>query len=209
MKHAEEVSTASSREYDPLSRAALPHDARALARFLIGKVLVREIDGSVLAGRIVETEAYLADDPASHGFRGETPRNGAMFRRRGGAYVYRIYGMWWCLNVSAGDEGEGAAVLLRALEPLDGLDAMRARRGRVADRDLLRGPGRLCQAMAIDQLLNGADLTKRGLLWLAQGRARAAIGQSTRIGLTKAADAVLRFYERGSHFLSGTARLNA
>jgi len=194
--------------FAPLARAALSADARHLAHDLIGKVLVRRIDGKVLAGRIVETEAYLPDDPASHSFRGETPRNRAMFQAPGTAYVYRIYGLYWCLNVAAGPEGEGAAVLLRALEPVCGLDLMRARRSGAPDRDILRGPGRLCQAMGVDDTLNGLDLTELGALFLAEGKAGGPIGQSTRIGLTKAADAVLRFYEQGSKFLSGTARLN-
>ncbi len=192
----------------PLARRALPLDALALARFLIGKSLVRALDGGVVVGRIVETEAYLADDPAAHGYIGKTPRNASMFLRRGHAYVYRIYGIWHCVNVSAGREDEGAAVLLRALEPIGGLELMRARRPGLADRDLARGPGRICEALDISMAQDGIDLCAGDQMWLAAGEPCAEIGESVRIGITKAADQVLRFYERGSRFVSGPARLN-
>ena len=181
----------------------------ALARWLIGKQLVRRLDGVVMSGRIVETEAYLADDAASHSFRGPTPRNRSMFAERGHAYVYRIYGMWFCFNVSAGPEGHGAAVLIRALEPERGLEAMMSLRGKAEPLNATRGPGRLCVALGIGPDLDGVDLcAENGALWLADAEAPAPnILVTKRIGITKAADAALRFCEQGSLFLSGPASL--
>ncbi len=193
----------------PLRRADLPSNPVALARFLIGVSVVRRIGRQVMSGRIVETEAYLVGDPASHGFNGVTARNASIFTERGHAYVYRIYGAWWCLNVSAGKIADGAAVLIRALEPISGLAAMQRRRPAASERDLLRGPGRLCEALAIDRSLDGLDLTQDRRLWLADRQPPRAIGKSVRIGLSKAEDKVLRFYARGSAFVSGPARLNA
>jgi DNA-3-methyladenine glycosylase len=159
--------------------------------------------------RIVETEAYPPGDPASHAYRGETARNATLFRRRGLAYVYYIYGNHFCLNVSSEVEGVGAGVLLRAAEPLEGIDSMRARRPRSTLRDLLRGPGRLTEALAIGRSDDGADLCAPGRLWLAaRQRPAGEPGASVRIGLTKAADSVLRFFERGSPYASGPAALN-
>jgi DNA-3-methyladenine glycosylase len=117
--------------------------------------------------------------------------------------------MYWCLNVSAGDEGEGAGVLIRAVEPRDGVAFMQNRRGQAKTRDLARGPGRLCTAFAIDQSLDGVDLCQQGPLWLARGaRRHADIGDSVRIGVTKGADARLRFFARQSTFVSGPRALN-
>ncbi|MES1158590.1 MAG: DNA-3-methyladenine glycosylase [Terricaulis silvestris] len=192
-----------------LSREELPLDPVALARFLIGVTLVRRLGRQVMTARIVETEAYVRGDPAGHGFNGLTKRNASLFEVRGQAYVYRIYGAWWCLNVSAGKAGEGVGVLIRAAEPLAGIEAMQRRRPGVAVRDLLRGPGRLCETLRVDGKLDGVDLVGAdNALWLAQRRRPRAIGKSVRIGLSKAKDAVLRFYERGSPYLSGTKRLN-
>ncbi len=179
-----------------------------LAQFLIGKTLVHHTDGARLAGRIVETEAYLVGDAASHAFRGETRRNRAMFLKRGHAYVYISYGCWPMLNVASEEEGVGAAVLLRALEPLEGLDAMRARRGAVRDLDLARGPGRLAGAMAVSLVHDGADLCGPGPLFLAaETRRPAAIVTATRIGISKDAERPLRFFERGNRFVSGPRAL--
>lgn len=202
------ASNASPKHLRPLARAALPSDPVALARFLIGVSLVRRIGGQTMSARIVETEAYTVDDPASHGYNGLTKRNAVLFDERGRAYIYRIYGAWWCLNVSAGRRGEGGGVLIRAAEPLAGMSLMQRRRPNVEARDLLRGPGRLCEALAIDADLNGVDLTQNRSLWLSSRQAPANIGESVRIGLRKAEDAVRRFYDRGSRFLSGPARLN-
>ena len=187
----------------------LPRDSESLARYLIGKILVSDAGGKRTSGRIVEVEAYLAGDPASHAFRGMTQRNAAMFAERGHAYVYRIYGTSWCLNVSGSHAGVGEAILIRALEPLEGIATMRLRRGNVADRDLLRGPGRLCEALGIDRAVDGADLcASRAAVRLYDDGARPSTGISTRIGLTRAAERELRFYARGSKWLSGRAALS-
>jgi DNA-3-methyladenine glycosylase len=190
----------------PLARRSLPNDPAALARWLIGKRIVRIAASHLMIGRIVETEAYLADDPASHSFGGITARNASMFAEKGRAYVYRIYGIWFCLNVSAGATGHGAAVLVRALEPEVGSAQMSERRGGAA-RDFARGPGRLCSALDIDRNLDGLDLcSANGALWLAAGqKPRGLIDAGPRIGVTKAADLALRFYERGNPYVSGPA----
>jgi DNA-3-methyladenine glycosylase len=181
-----------------------------LAQFLIGTLLVRKFDdGGFVSGRIVETEAYLPDDPASHSFRGRTERNRTMFGNHLHAYVYFIYGTVYCLNVSSEPAGIGAAVLVRALEPVDGIAIVRARRPRVAERDLLRGPGRICLGLDIDRRFDGADLETDARLWLADdGSVRPAVGASTRIGLTRAADVHQRFYACGSRYLSGRRSLS-
>ena len=156
-----------------------------------------------LVGRIVETEAYAPGDPSSHAYRGETKRNSSMFLAPGHVYVYLIYGTAYCLNISTEEPGVGAAILIRAIEPIAGLDAMRALRGGVADRDLARGPGRLCMALDVGPPLNGLPLDPGGPLWIAtDGAAQPEIGESTRIGLTKAADVLHRFYARGSRYTS-------
>jgi len=197
-----------------LRRSELPEETMALARFMIGKVVVRALPEGVLAGRIVETEAYMADDAACHAHIGMTPRNRALFLARGHAYVYLAYGTAWMLNVSSAAKGEGAGVLIRALEPIAGLDLMALRRGTGNLRDLARGPGRLAQAFAIDRSLDGVDLTRDRRLWLGREAgaperiSQAKIGISTRIGLTKGAHLEHRFYLKGSRFLSGPGALN-
>lgn len=193
-----------------LERTELPPDTVALARYLIGKTLVRELDGERLAGRIVETEAYPIGDPAAHAYIGETRRNGSLFRALGTAYVYLGYGVSWLANVASEAEGVGAGVLLRAIEPIEGIATMQMRRGRTKPRELTAGPGRLCSALAIDRALDGVDLCATGPLWLADAvEGVAEIGVSVRIGITKAADAPLRFFERGNPYLSGGKRLNS
>jgi DNA-3-methyladenine glycosylase len=138
-----------------------------------------------------------------------TPRNRALFLQRGHAYVYISYGMHRMLNVSAGEAGVGTGVLLRAVEPLEGVAFMQARRGLTKETDLARGPGRLAQAMAITIGLDGVDLTDEGTLWLGRiDRPAGEIGVSVRIGITREADRPLRFFERGSRFVSGPGRLN-
>lgn len=195
--------------HSPLARSELPVDTAALARFLIGKIVVRETPEGVISGRIVETEAYVVGDAASRTFRGMTPRTRPMFLERGHAYVYLNYGTSWMLNVSGEAEGIGAGVLIRALEPLEGIALMQAHRGTETLRDLARGPGRLCKSLRIGPWANGLDLCQEGPLWLAHGDGEAAdIGQGVRIGITKAADLPLRFYVRGSPFVSGTRALN-
>lgn len=193
-----------------LRRPELPHDTAELARWLIGRVVVRELGGERLAGRIVETEAYPPGDAAAHHYRGRTARNGSLFLRRGHAYVYFCYGCWHMLNVSSDEAGVGGGVLLRALEPLAGLGTMERLRGCERATDLARGPGRLAEALAIDLRLDGVDLCARGPLWLADAQGGApprAIGASVRIGITRDAERVLRFYERGNPHVSGSAAL--
>ncbi len=193
----------------PLQRENLPADTVAAARFLIGKLIIRALPEGLAAGRIVETEAYLTGDEASHGFRGMTARNKVMFGPPGYAYVYLIYGMYFALNVSTAAEGVGEAVLIRAAEPVAGLDLMRLRRGEAPLRDLMRGPGRLAKALDIGRNLDGADLCAAGPLWLAaDGREACETGVSVRIGITRDADRPLRFFKKGSPFVSGPASLN-
>ncbi len=195
----------------PLRRRDLPLETLALARYLIGKLLIRRFpDGSVLAGRIVETEAYGLDDPASHAYRGMTARNRSMFGAHAHAYVYLIYGTSYCLNVTSEADGIGAAVLIRAAEPVSGAERMRELRGRPALRDdeLARGPGNLCRAFAVGPELDGLDLDEDQRLTLGDDGARPEIGQSVRIGLTRAAERPHRFYARGSRAVSGRRSLS-
>jgi DNA-3-methyladenine glycosylase len=194
-----------------LRRADLPAGTLDLAQFLIGKILIRPLDdGEVLAGRIVETEAYGIDDPASHAYRGLTKRNRAMFEQHAHVYVYLIYGTSYCLNISTEARGVGAAVLIRAAEPLAGIDRMRAQRGRpgLRDDELARGPGNLCRAFGIGPAFDGLDLDLDGRLGLGDDGARPAVGTSVRIGLTKAAEREHRFYARSSRAVSGRRSLS-
>ncbi|WP_264716509.1 DNA-3-methyladenine glycosylase [Limobrevibacterium gyesilva] len=192
-----------------LDRAELPVDTVQLARFLIGKMLVRMLAEGVAGGRIVETEGYDIGDPAGHAYRGMTPRNRALFLERGHAYVYLAYGSSFMLNVSSEMSGVGAGVLIRAIEPTDGIGIMERNRGTERVRDLARGPGRLSAALGIDRRLDGIDLCRAGPLWLgSDGQASDEIGQSKRIGITRAADRLLRFYVRGNWFVSGPQALN-
>ena len=193
----------------PIERARVPRDTVALARFLLGKVLVRQLASGVATGRIVETEAYLETDPACHAFRGMTPRNRSLFLDVGPAYVYLCYGTSYLLNVSSEEAGTGAGVLLRALEPLSGFEHARRVRAGGRGRDLARGPGRLTAALQVDLRHDGIDLLARGALWIgSDGTEIESIGESARIGLTKAADARLRYFVTGSDHLSGARRLN-
>jgi DNA-3-methyladenine glycosylase len=170
---------------------------------------VRTLDDGVAGGRIVETEAYDIGDPAGHAYRGITPRNRSLFLERGHAYVYLAYGVSFMLNVSSEKSGVGAGVLIRAIEPTDGIAIMERNRGVEQVRDLARGPGRLCAALRIDRRLDGIDLCQAGPLWLgSDGQAPDEIGLSKRIGITQAAESVLRFYVRGNRFVSGPRALN-
>ena len=191
-----------------LKRRELPKATIALARYLIGKTLVHKLGRVTLAGRIVETEAYLVGDAAAHSFRGETPRNRSLFLDRGHAYVYFIYGNHFMLNISSGPHGTGEGVLLRAAEPLQGIERMKLLRGVSNVRDLARGPGRLAEAFAIDEKLDGVDLFGDSVLWIGSAlKPVGKIGVSVRIGITKEAHRPLRFYERGSVLVSGTKPL--
>lgn len=194
----------------PLRRANLPKDTVELAQFLIGVAVVHDLPEGRVAARIVETEAYLQDDAASHTYRGQTARNAPMFGTRGHAYVYLNYGMYWLFNIASETPGIGAGVLVRAVEPLLGEPIMSARRKGLSGPALTSGPGKLTLAMGIGPEYWGVDLCTGGALHLAAApRPRGEIGVSTRIGLTKAMDLPLRFFERGNPFLSGPARLNA
>ncbi len=191
-----------------LRRSELLRDTVEFARYLIGKLVVHQQGDAVLAGRIVETEAYPIGDPACHAYNGRTARNASLFLERGHCYVYFIYGTWFMLNISSAAEGEGAGVLLRAVEPVHGIEAMQARRGVTRLTDVARGPGRLAQALAIDRSLDGLDMCKPGRLYLAQGAAQVGeIGSSVRIGITRAIEQPWRFYERGNPHVSGPVGL--
>jgi len=201
-----------------LRRSELPANTVALARFLIGKIVVRELADARLSGRIVETEAYPQRDPAAHHFRGPTPRNRSMFLLRGHAYVYFSYGNHFMLNVSAEIAGIGGGVLIRALEPLEGIEQMQRHRKTTRMLDLARGPGRLASALCIDRSLDGSDLCAPGPLWLGvitprspvpEARRALILGKSPRIGITRAAHRLLRFYERGNPFVSGPRSLRS
>lgn len=187
-----------------------------VARALIGKTLARRTAGGLTAGIIVEAEAYAgAVDPASHAYRALTPRNRSMFGPAGRAYVYLSYGMHSCINIVTEREGVAAAVLVRALEPTYGIELMRKRRGvGIKDRDLCRGPGRLCQALDITRAQDGADLTVGPVtdaahadgLWVAETGdwvMDGPIATSPRIGITRAADLLWRFYVAGNRYVSG------
>lgn len=181
----------------PLDPAFFLRPAPAVARDLLGVTLT--VDG--VGGVIVETEAYEPDDPASHSFRGPTPRNGAMFRAGGIAYIYRSYGIHWCLNFVTGPEDHGAAVLIRALEPTAGLEVMAARRGLSEPRLLASGPGRLCQALGLDGRADGLPLAAAPFRL---EPTNTAIPASTgpRIGITKGVETPWRFWVLGSRFVS-------
>ena len=180
-----------------------------MAPDLLGRVMVRRLDdGTRLAARIVETEAYEPEDPASHSFRGRTPRNAVMFGDAGHLYVYFTYGMHFCMNVVTGPAGEGSAVLLRAAEPLAGVDAMRILRGRERVGELCAGPARLCQAFGVDRALDGTDLVSGRSLWIAEGEPVTAsrIVAGPRIGIRVGLEHPWRFSVEGDPFVSARAR---
>lgn len=186
----------------PLRRAFYERPSLALARALLGKIVVSELGGVRTAGRIVEAEAYRPDDPASHSFRGATPGNLTMFGPPGRAYVYLSHGIHRCMNAVG---RSGSAVLLRALEPLEGLEAMASRRGLDEERLLCAGPGRLCQALGITRGEDGVDLTAGDGLWIAEGPAPRRVVRTPRIGVSVAADKLWRFVEEGSRYASRPA----
>jgi DNA-3-methyladenine glycosylase len=193
----------------PLPAAFYARPAEVVARELLGAVLISQAGGERVAAEIVETEAYVGPhDEASHAAErfGRTARNDAMFAAAGTAYVYLIYGVHWCLNVATGDEGFGAAVLIRAARMMDGIDHARARRPGRPDRDLMRGPGNLARALGVDGALNYHPMD-RPPVWIAPGRAIADVDVAVgpRIGITRAADWPLRFWLRGDPHVSGKA----
>jgi DNA-3-methyladenine glycosylase len=185
-------------------RAALPIDFEApsveVAHRLIGMLLL--VDG--VGGRIVETEAYDSTEPAAHSFGGQRTRNAPLFGPPGRAYVYRSYGIHWCLNVVCREAGHGAGVLIRALEPTHGLDLMRARRGLEDPRLLCAGPGRVGQALGVDASYNGLalDAPPFALLAAAGDASPLEVDVGPRIGISKAIELPWRFGEKGSRFLS-------
>ena len=192
-----------------LHRAFFTRDTLTVARELLGRRLVRVLDGARLSGRIVEVEAYVGDgDQACHASRGRTRRNATMFGPPGHAYVYFVYGMHHCFNVVTEREGYPAAVLIRALEPLEGLDMMRARRDGRPDVQLTSGPARLCQALGIDRRFDGADLCAPDVLLFIEedaGVPDEAVATGPRIGVrgdAVALSAPWRLYIRGSHHVS-------
>ena len=187
----------------------MPVDTVKLARYLIGKTLVRDLPAGRLSGRIVETEAYPVGDSAGHPFHGLTPPNGSRFLERGHTYVRFTYGSCWLANVSSEIHGIGAGVLIRALEPLDGIEEMKRCHGGTRLLDMARGPGRLAAATALDKRFDGIDLCAgAGRPWLGAAVVQTGpIGVSKRIGISRAADRKLRFCERGNPFVSGPRRL--
>jgi DNA-3-methyladenine glycosylase len=178
---------------------------------LLGRVLVRELpDGARLAVRLVETEAYRRDDAASHSFRGPTARTATMFGPPGHLYVYFTYGMHHCMNAVTGSPEGASAVLLRAGEPLLGIEEMTRRRGGRALIDLCRGPARLCQALGVDRALDGSDLVRGGPVWIGAGSPPAGpIVTTPRIGVRRDADRPWRFVDAGSRFVSASGPVGA
>ena len=180
-----------------------------VARELLGSVLVRVIGGQELRSRVVEVEAYRgADDPASHAYRGVTRRTSVMFGEPGHAYVYFTFGFHHCLNVTTETDGEPGAVLIRAVEPLEGIEEMRRRRGVIELTNLTSGPGKLTKALGIDLSLNGEDVVRSRGLFLLRGRLDGDVAVSRRIGISSGQEKAWRFYVEGSPFVSGARTHN-
>ena len=191
----------------PIPREFYLQDTRTAAQKLLGQVVQRRLPtGETLSGIIVETEAYLTDDPACHAYRGQTPRNSAMFGPPGHAYVYFTYGLHMMLNLVCAPEGVAEAVLIRALEPLEGMETMRQYRGGMKEtRQLTNGPGKLAQALALTRLShNGVDVTNPAseLLVLPQEYPPFDLVTTTRIGITQGVDLPWRYYMAGNPYVS-------
>jgi DNA-3-methyladenine glycosylase len=187
----------------PLPRRFYQRDASEVARDLLGRLLVRELDGARMVGRIVEAEAYGRDDPGSHAYRGLRPRNASMFGPPGRTYVYISHGIHHCLNLVC---QAPTAVLVRALEPLVGLEEMAERRGLADPRLLCAGPGRLCQAFGITVAEDGTSVIRRQGLWVAAGEPVRDVAVTLRIGMSDDVNRPWRYVERGSRFASRIAR---
>jgi DNA-3-methyladenine glycosylase len=186
-----------------LTRGFYNRPTLRVARELLGKYLVLQQDGCFLSGRIVETEAYVGPgDPASHAFKGKTRRNEVMFGQAGHAYVYLTYGMHHCLNLVTERKGYPAAVLIRALEPADGVECMIKRRRRRKLTDLTSGPAKLCQALGIDREMNGADLCGHSIYVLDRGEPVGRVGRSSRIGISEGREKTWRFFLDENRFVS-------
>jgi DNA-3-methyladenine glycosylase len=187
---------------DSLSRL-LSEPAEVVAPRLLGCWLERELDGTRLVGKIVETEAYDQSDAASHSYRGRTPRTAVMFGPPGYLYVYFTYGMHYCCNVVVGTPGQGAAVLIRALEPLDGVELMRERRAHKDGYTVTNGPAKLCQALGINRSLNGHNLRDAPLRLIMQPPlSQPEIVQTTRVGISQAKDQPWRFLIKNNPWVS-------
>jgi len=193
--------------YKKLPRSFYLRPTLTVAKYLLGKLLVRRLGTQTLIGKIVEVEAYLGEkDPASHTYRGKTKRNEVMFKEGGHLYVYFTYGMHFCANVVTEREGIGHAVLLRAIEPIEGIELMRQNRGFTtgdSDKNLTNGPAKLCEALGIARNENGTDLLGNDI-FIAAGEtiSRSRIAESQRIGIRKGAEKKWRFYIKGNNFVS-------
>lgn len=199
--HREHYNTKVKKNIDKFSILTGP--AHRAAPRLLGCELVRNIDGHTLRGRIVETEAYDQTDTASHSYKGITNRNQVMFGPSGHLYVYFTYGMHYCCNIVTGPEGQGSAVLIRAIEPIEGLDIMTSLRKGQASPNLTNGPAKLCQAFGIDKKLNGHDLQTEPLKLIIHPELPArGIIQTTRIGISQAKEKPWRFYIKDNKFVS-------
>jgi DNA-3-methyladenine glycosylase len=199
-----------SNPFTPLPKAFYEPSAAVVARELLGHWLIRDTPEGPCGGAIVETEAYLMDDPACHAWAGMTRRNRVMFGPPGRAYVYFIYGCHYCVNAVCRMAGVGEAVLVRAIEPDFGLVQLRQSRATAREADLTNGPAKLCEAMRINRSLDGADLcdpasplfVAENPSWRAFREERGSVVTTPRIGITKAATLPLRFYLKDSRFVS-------
>ncbi|MGD0477717.1 MAG: DNA-3-methyladenine glycosylase [Nitrososphaerales archaeon] len=186
-----------------LTRRFFDEYTPSVARALLGTVLVRVVDGKRLSGTIVETEAYRgARDPASHAYSGRTKRNAVMFGEGGHAYVYFSYGFHWCLNLTTEPAGRAGAVLVRAVEPIEGLEQMLRTRNLDSDEHVADGPGKLTQALGIDSTLNGEDLITSDRLFVEEGKKVEETGSSSRVGIRQGVAFRWRFFIKGNRFVS-------
>jgi len=186
-----------------LARSFYERDTSEVAHDLIGKIVVREVHGHLLRGIIVETESYRNDDPSSHAFRGKTVRTTALFGPAGHAYIYFSYGIHWCLNIVAHDNHHAGGVLIRALEPVQGIEIMQKNRGIQKIIQLANGPGKLTEALHITKADYGIDMTvKNGLYVIDHSIELKKVIATTRIGISKAHDLPLRFCLKDSPYLS-------
>jgi DNA-3-methyladenine glycosylase len=189
-------------EHDPLSREFYLQPTLDVARDLLGKVLIHRTPRGILAGRIVEAEAYTSNDPACHACKGMTKRNAVMFGEPGHAYVYFTYGMYYCFNAVTAPEGVGEGALVRAVEPLEGVEIMEENRGTEVLTNLCSGPGKLCMAFGLDGRHNGLDLTNSELVIVDDGWLPGEIVAAKRIGIRQGVDLPWRFYLAGNPHVS-------